>query len=157
MPSFPATSSERLRCIARKGTVPPDSSTRLKHRGVTFPIISPSNFWRNLSTRASHAFHAVDGYTVSRSFTSGRERQETATWATQIMIEKPRVYLAYMLRIWSLRNSGKTLWRASVENAQTGERRGFASLDDLFEYLQSQAAAMSEPKTLEKKKTDRQE
>lgn len=91
------------------------------------------------------------------SFTSEREEQETATWATQIMVEKQREYLAYMLRIWSVRDNGKILWRASVENAQTGERRGFASLSDLFEYLQSQAAAMSEPKMLEKKKTDRQE
>jgi len=94
---------------------------------------------------------------VFTSFTSEREEQETATWATQIMVEKQREYLAYMLRIWSVRDNGKILWRASVENAQTGERRGFASLGDLFEYLQSQAAAMSEPKMLEKKKTDRQE
>ncbi len=62
------------------------------------------------------------------------------------MIEKQREYLAYMLRIWLVRDNRQTLWRASVENAQTGERRGFASLDDLFEYLQSQAAAMLEPK-----------
>ena len=46
-------------------------------------------------------------------------------------------------------------WCASLENAQTGERIGFASLDELFEYLQSQAAVMSDPKGLEKKKTDR--
>ncbi len=62
------------------------------------------------------------------------------------MIEKQREYLAYMLRIWLVRDDRQLLWRASVENAQTGERRGFASLDDLFEYLRSQAAAMLEPK-----------
>ena len=73
------------------------------------------------------------------------------------MVEKQREYLAYMLRIWSVTDTGKIFWRASVENAQTGERRGFANLDDLFEYLRSQAAAMSEPKMLEKKKSDRQE
>jgi hypothetical protein len=73
------------------------------------------------------------------------------------MIEKQQEYLAYMLRLWSVRNNGKTLWRASLENAQTGERRGFAGLNDLFEYLRSQTAALSGPKTPEKKKTDRQE
>ncbi len=62
------------------------------------------------------------------------------------MIEKQREYLAYMLRIWLVRDNQQILWRASVENAQTGERRGFASLDELLEFLQSQAAAMLEPK-----------
>jgi hypothetical protein len=33
------------------------------------------------------------------------------------------------------------LWRASLENAQTGERRSFASLDDLIDYLSIQVGA----------------
>lgn len=60
-----------------------------------------------------------------------------------------------MLRIWSVRNDQKILWRASMENAQTGERRVFADLDDLFEYLQSQAAALVVPQEIGKKKANR--
>ncbi len=60
------------------------------------------------------------------------------------MTEKSRQYLAYMLRVWSIKDDQKVLWRASLQNAQTSERRGFASLEDLFEYLRSQAAAMTD-------------
>jgi hypothetical protein len=58
-----------------------------------------------------------------------------------IMIEQPREYMAYLVRIWPVRSKGMTRWRASLENAHTGECRGFASLDDLFDYLGSQAGA----------------
>jgi len=45
--------------------------------------------------------------------------------------------MAY-LRLWRVKDKGKTGWRASLENAHTGERRGFASLDELFAFLQQQ-------------------
>ena len=70
------------------------------------------------------------------------------------MAEKTREHLAYMLRIWSVRDDRKVLWRASLQNAQTSERRGFASLEDLFEYLRSQATAMAEAKAPGKKEND---
>jgi hypothetical protein len=57
------------------------------------------------------------------------------------MIEQPREYMAYLVRIWPVKSKGKTRWRASLENAHTGERRGFASLDDLFDYLRVQTEA----------------
>ena len=43
-------------------------------------------------------------------------------------------YLSYLLRLWQEGEEKKT-WRASLENSRTGERRGFASLDDLYRYL----------------------
>lgn len=43
--------------------------------------------------------------------------------------------LSYLLRLW--RDSDvENVWRASVESARTGERRGFAGLEDLFGFLQ---------------------
>jgi len=43
-------------------------------------------------------------------------------------------YQSYLLRLWRA-NEGEEGWRASLESAQTGERRGFATLDALFEYI----------------------
>jgi hypothetical protein len=45
-------------------------------------------------------------------------------------------YMAYLLRLWSVRDVDAIQWRASLEDAQTGERHGFADLDRLCEFLQ---------------------
>ena len=45
-------------------------------------------------------------------------------------------YLSYLLRLWRVDgDEGLSVWRASLESSRTGERRTFASLDDLFEFL----------------------
>ncbi len=51
--------------------------------------------------------------------------------------ERPR-YLAYMLRLWQAGSDEELTWRASLESPHTGERRGFASLEALFEFLEEQ-------------------
>jgi hypothetical protein len=53
--------------------------------------------------------------------------------------EKP-IYQVYLLRLWpaSVSQTGPTAWRASLENPHTGERLGFASLEQLFTYLMEQ-------------------
>ena len=45
-------------------------------------------------------------------------------------------YLSYLLRLW--RTSKESPWRASLEDPQTGERRGFGSLEALFAFLREQ-------------------
>jgi hypothetical protein len=45
-------------------------------------------------------------------------------------------YLSFLLRLWG---AGQGTWRASLESPMTGERHGFASLKDLFAFLQAQA------------------
>jgi hypothetical protein len=55
------------------------------------------------------------------------------------MIELDRVYMAYLLRLWQVKDRGTVGWRASLESPHTGESRGFASLDDLFAFLRRQA------------------
>ena len=52
-------------------------------------------------------------------------------------------YLSYLLRLWREENheasdTDDAIWRASLESAHTGEKMTFASLDDLFEFLQKQ-------------------
>ncbi len=51
--------------------------------------------------------------------------------------EHPR-YLAYMLRLWRVKTDGEQTWRASLESAQRGERRGFADLESLFAFLKQE-------------------
>ena len=48
------------------------------------------------------------------------------------------VYLAYLLRIWCIARDGETLWQASIEDVDTGERRGFPSLETLFAHLRDE-------------------
>jgi hypothetical protein len=45
-------------------------------------------------------------------------------------------YHAYLLRLWRTRQADRSVWRASLEDPHTGERRGFASLAQLVDYLQ---------------------
>lgn len=65
------------------------------------------------------------------------------------MVTKRQRYLAYMLRLWQVGEDAK-VWRASLENAHTGARQGFAGLDTLFVFLeeetgQGSSAAAGEP------------
>lgn len=43
-------------------------------------------------------------------------------------------YLSYLLRLWR-DSETENVWRASLECARTGERWGFAGLDDLLGFL----------------------
>ena len=53
-------------------------------------------------------------------------------------------YLAYLLRLWRMRGDRGTGWRASLVRPGSGERLGFASLDDLFLVLRRETGAGSE-------------
>ncbi len=57
-----------------------------------------------------------------------------------------RDYVSYLLRLWrDSREEG--LWRASVEDPRTGERRGFADLEALFEHLRQSTGLAEETAT----------
>lgn len=45
-------------------------------------------------------------------------------------------YLSYLLRIWQTADGEVRIWRASLESPGSGEQLGFASLADLFAYLE---------------------
>jgi hypothetical protein len=49
---------------------------------------------------------------------------------------QPRQYLSYLLRLWQESGGDPPLWRASLQNPQSEEVRGFAGLGDLFAFLQ---------------------
>ena len=44
-------------------------------------------------------------------------------------------YLAYLLRLWRAGPAEGGGWRASLQDPQTGQRIGFACLDDAVAYL----------------------
>ena len=44
-------------------------------------------------------------------------------------------YRSYLLRLWKKEQSGISDWRASLEDSHTGERFGFANLEQLFAFL----------------------
>jgi len=58
--------------------------------------------------------------------------------------QERRDYLSYLLRLWRVGGDGGThckeevVWRASLESPHTGERIGFAGLDELFAFLRQQ-------------------
>jgi hypothetical protein len=69
------------------------------------------------------------------------------------MVGEQPDYLSYLLRLWRVNDGGtshredgesehaggKAVWRASLESVRTGERRSFASLEELFDFLREQA------------------
>jgi hypothetical protein len=54
------------------------------------------------------------------------------------MPTESRRYLACMLRLWQVGSGEEPTWRASLENPHTGERRGFANLEALCQFLMAQ-------------------
>ena len=53
-------------------------------------------------------------------------------------VSKPR-YISCLLRLWQTnQGEGQYVWRASLEYPTSGERLGFASLAELFVYLESE-------------------
>ncbi len=52
------------------------------------------------------------------------------------MTRKEPARLAFLIRLWQVRSEGKMLWRGSLEDAHTGEKRGFGDPAGLFAFLQ---------------------
>jgi hypothetical protein len=46
-------------------------------------------------------------------------------------------YHAYLLRLWRVQENEGTHWRASLEEVQSGELRGFEELDELQDFLET--------------------
>ena len=60
------------------------------------------------------------------------------------MSEKQPRYLSYLLRLWQVENKGQLVWRASVEDSRTSERRGFASIEALLLFLREQTDVVTD-------------
>jgi hypothetical protein len=54
--------------------------------------------------------------------------------------QQPRQrYLSYLLRLWQTSDGKETVWRASLQSPSSEERHGFASLEELMNFLEAQA------------------
>jgi hypothetical protein len=66
-------------------------------------------------------------------------------------------YHSYLLRLWRESSAGQSergtsepadskewVWRASLESPQADERRGFANLEELFDFLRQQTSLVSD-------------
>jgi hypothetical protein len=51
---------------------------------------------------------------------------------------KQRRYLSYLLRLWQTSDGDRQVWRVSLESPGTGERRGFAGLEEMLDFLLAQ-------------------
>lgn len=52
------------------------------------------------------------------------------------MAKQELKHLAYLVKLWQVHSEGKKVWRASLEDAHTGEKRGFGDPAVLFALLQ---------------------
>ena len=51
----------------------------------------------------------------------------------------PPRYISYLLRLWLAGDGDQPQWRAALIDPRSGEQKGFASLEELFEFLREQA------------------
>jgi len=54
------------------------------------------------------------------------------------MTDQSPHYMAFLLRLWRVDEVDGVQWRASLEEPNTGERRGFADIDRLCAFLEEQ-------------------
>jgi hypothetical protein len=69
------------------------------------------------------------------------------------MTEKPTRYYSYLLRLWQI-SSDESIWRASLQTPGSGERRGFASLRELFDFLEAQTVTKKNKNEQKKGESD---
>lgn len=55
-----------------------------------------------------------------------------------------RRYLSYLLRMWETSDGESQIWRASLESPGSGQRRGFADLQSLMDFLADQTERQDE-------------
>jgi hypothetical protein len=67
----------------------------------------------------------------------------------------PPGYYAYLIRLWRTGLDGP--WRASLEDARTGERIGFSGLSEAFAYLLSKTQRATEADSIDAPRQDRGE
>jgi hypothetical protein len=53
------------------------------------------------------------------------------------MAKKQR-YLSYLLRLWQTSDRKEQIWRASLQSPNSEVRRGFANLEELIDFLETQ-------------------
>jgi hypothetical protein len=66
----------------------------------------------------------------------------------QVIHNDPPRYRAFMLRCWEVRGpdaGDPVTWRFSVEDSHTGQKHGFADMEALTEFLQTELEGSESP------------
>jgi hypothetical protein len=63
-------------------------------------------------------------------------------------------YESYLLRLWQVRQDGKTVWRASLESTRTGARENFADMKQAFTFLRGSLQGEPERMLRRRKKSN---
>ena len=58
-------------------------------------------------------------------------------------MKKQAGYHSFLLRLWQVKEDGGQEWRATLENVESGEKRGFTNVEDLLAFL-SQVTAKTD-------------
>ena len=66
------------------------------------------------------------------------------------MISDKRDYHAYLLRLWRVKTDHSQVWHVSLEDPETGERKGFADLRALLAFLEEQTNSTDQSTVSEK-------
>jgi hypothetical protein len=82
----------------------------------------------------SRSFHA--GFTLPSHHTAIINKTNEISRLLTKMIAPRGHYLSFLLRIWKDSMNGE--WRATLQNVVTGECRHYATLPDLFSFLENQ-------------------
>ena len=56
-------------------------------------------------------------------------------------------YVSYLLLLWQETGGETSCWRASLQDPQTGQRVGFADLENLFSFLRRKTGGSPDGKT----------
>ena len=59
-------------------------------------------------------------------------------------------YRSYLLRLWRV-GTEEAVWRASLDSPHTGEHIGFASLEDLFAFLEKEVREVAQGQTMSRR------
>jgi len=60
------------------------------------------------------------------------------------MQKEPSRYRAYLLRLWQVDDGTRATWRASLQDVRSGQRLGFAGLDEAMAHIRRQIIAASD-------------
>lgn len=63
------------------------------------------------------------------------------------MSEFSKGYQAFLMRIWPVHNEVGVVWRVLITNAHTGEKHGFASLKEMFNFLEIEVCQVAQSRT----------
>ncbi len=66
-------------------------------------------------------------------------------------------YSSYLLRIWHVADGEVLEWRIYLQDLATGQRLGFANLENLFAFLETASATPTTDADVETKTNDQEE